>query len=200
MPRRARLDAPGTLHHVIGRGIAGTKIFRSDKDREDFLHRMADLCACTALTVYAWALMDTHFHLLIRTGNTSISSSMRKLLTGYVVNFNRRYHRYGHLFQNRYKSIICEDDPYLLELTRYIHLNPVRAGVVKDIRGLDTYPWTGHAVIMGRHTRSWQDRDTVLAYFGRTEGTAKVGYRRFVEKGLTMGRCWRPANHPHIQP
>lgn len=188
MPRHARLDAPGTLHHVIGRGIAGSKIFRSNTDREDFLNRLADLCGCDALTVYAWALLDTHFHLLIRTGNASISSSMRKLLTGYVVNFNRRHHRYGHLFQNRYKSIICEDDPYLLELTRYIHLNPVRAGIVTDMKVLDTYPWTGHAVIMGRRTRAWQDRDAVLAYFGRTEGAAKAGYRRFVAKGITMGK------------
>lgn len=188
MPRHARLDAPGTLHHVIGRGLTGTKIFKSNKDREDFLHRVAQLRECRALNVYAWALMDTHFHLLIRTGNASISSSMRKLLTGYVVNFNRRHRRYGHLFQNRYKSIVCEDDPYLLELTRYIHLNPLRASILKDIDGLDAHPWTGHAVIMGRQVRPWQDRNTILAYFGKTESAAKARYRRFVEKGLTMGR------------
>jgi putative transposase len=113
---------------------------------------------------------------------------MRKLLTGYVVNFNRKHRRYGHLFQNRYKSIICEEDPYLLELTRYIHLNPLRAGIVKDIDGLDSHPWTGHAAIMGRQMYPWQDRNSILAYFGKTEGAAKASYRRFVEKGLTMGR------------
>ena len=188
MPRHARLDAPGTFHHVIGRGIAGSKIFKSRKDREDFLRRMAQLCECRAHTVYAWALMDTHFHLLIRTGNESISWSMRKLLTGYVVSFNRRHRRYGHLFQNRYKSIICEEDPYLLELTRYIHLNPLRGGIVKDMNELDVHPWTGHAVIMGRQERPWQDRNTILAYFGKTEGKAKAGYRHFVEQGISMGR------------
>jgi putative transposase len=78
--------------------------------------------------------------LLVRTGSRPLASSMRKLLTGYVVNFNRRHKRYGHLFQNRYKSIICEDDPYLLELIRYIHLNPLRAGIVKDIKRLSVYP------------------------------------------------------------
>jgi putative transposase len=80
-----------------------------------------------------------------------------------VVNFNRRHRRYGHLFQNRYKSIICEEDPYLLELTRHIHLNPLRVGIVKDMDRLDAYPWTGHAVIMGRQVRPWQDRNTILA-------------------------------------
>jgi REP element-mobilizing transposase RayT len=127
MPRRARLDAPGTLHHVIGRGIPETKAFRTKKDREDFLRRIATLCETGAIAVYAWAVMDTHFHLLVRTGREALSSSMRKLLTGFVVNFNRRHRRYGHLFQNRYKSIVCEDDPYLLELTRYVHLNPLKS-------------------------------------------------------------------------
>jgi len=133
MARQARLDAPGTLHHVMGRGIEGIKIFRNKTDREDFLARMGDRCDGEALKVYAWALLDNHFHLLARTGKEPLSLNMRKLLTGYVVNFNRRHRRYGHLFQNRYKSIICEDDPYLLELTRYIHLNPLRAGMVKSL-------------------------------------------------------------------
>ena len=125
MPRQARLDAPGTLHHVMGRGIEKTTIFRNEEDRIDFLNRVALLCQEETWKVYAFALIANHFHLLIRTGRQSLSYSMRKLLTGYVVNYNRRYKRYGHLFQNRYKSIICEDDPYLLELTRYIHLNPL---------------------------------------------------------------------------
>ena len=110
----------------MGRGIDGIKIFSNTKDREDFLERLADLCRADALSVYAWALMGNDFHLLVRTGKQLLSNSMRKLLTGYVLNYNRRHKRYGHLFQNRYKSIICEDDPYLLELTRYIHLYPVK--------------------------------------------------------------------------
>jgi REP element-mobilizing transposase RayT len=119
------------LHHVIGRGIELLKIFRNEGDKKDFVSRVADLCQAGFWIVYAWALMGSHFHLLVRTGNRPLAKSMRKLLTGYVVNFNRRHKRYGHLFQNRYKSIVCEDDPYLLELTRYIHLNPVRAGSLK---------------------------------------------------------------------
>jgi REP element-mobilizing transposase RayT len=188
MPRHARLDAPDTIHHVIGRGIAGIKVFPTKKDRSDFLLRVAERCEAGALMVYAWALLDTHFHLLVRTGSDTISSSMRKVLTGYAVNFNRRHRRYGHLFQNRFKSIVCEEDPYLLELTRYIHLNPLRAGVVKDMNELDVYPWTGHAVIMGKERRPWQDRDAILALFGKVEGQAKTRYRQFVEDGLTMGK------------
>jgi len=105
-----------------------------------------------------------------------------------VINFNRRHKRYGHLFQNRYKSIICEDDPYLLELTRYIHLNPLRAGIVTNKNDLDTYPWTGHSAIVGRINREWQDSDTILAYFGRSKIEAIAGYNRFVEQGIAQGK------------
>jgi len=188
MPRHARLDALGTVHHVMGRGIAGTRVFSTKRDKTDFLLRLADRREAGALTIYAWAVLDTHFHLLLRTGSDSISSSMRKILTGYAVNFNRRHRRYGHLFQNRFKSIVCEEDPYLLELARYIHLNPLRAGTVKDIDELDTYPWTGHAVLMGKELRPWQDRDAILSLFGNVEGEAKKRYRRFVEEGVAMGK------------
>ena len=167
MPRQARLDAPGALHHVMGRGIERTNIFRTDADREDFVDRLADLCLEGSLVVYAWSLLSNHFHLLIRTGRQPISRSMKKLLTGYVVNFNLRYKRSGHLFQNRYKSIICEEDPYLLELTRYIHLNPIRAGMVRDVKQLNAYQWSGHSAILGRVQRQWQDVKTILAYFGK---------------------------------
>jgi putative transposase len=188
MPRQPRLDAPGTLHHVIGRGIEGTKIFRNRGDREDFLDRLAKLCEAKALSVYAWALLGTHFHLLVRSGNQSLSHSMRRLLTGYVVNFNRRHKRYGHLFQNRYKSILCEEDPYLLELTRYIHLNPLRARMVKNFRELRFYPWSGHSAIMGQQKRGWQDVGTVLAYFGRRKRRAIAAYEDYVREGIEKGR------------
>ncbi len=188
MPRQPRLDAPGTLHHVMGRGIERTKIFRSSADRNDFLNRLSDLCREGALSVYAWALMVNHFHLLARTGSQPLSKSMRRLLTGYVVNFNRKHKRYGHLFQNRYKSIICEDDPYLLELTRYIHLNPLRAGVVDRVEELNGYPWTGHSAIVGRVRRDWQDTDGVLGYFDGRRKEAIRRYELFVSKGISQGR------------
>ena len=143
MPRQARLDAPGVLHHVMARGIEGTKIFRNRKDREDFLSRLAEIARSGAWVVYAWARMTNHVHLLVRTALQPLSTNMRKLMTGYVVNFNRRHKRVGHLFQNRYKSIVCEEEAYLLELTRYIHLNPLRGGVVVDLAKLKEYPCPG---------------------------------------------------------
>ena len=112
---------------------------------------------------------------------------MRRLLTGYVVNFNLRHKRYGHLFQNRYKSIICEDDPYLLELTRYIHLNPLRVGIVGDMKELNRYRWTGHSAIMGRVKRDWQDIDAVLAYFGKGRKAVEK-YEQYVREGISHGR------------
>jgi putative transposase len=188
MPRQPRLDAPGTLHHIMARGIDRTKLFQNKTDRNDFLKRVAELCQGGHLIIYAWALMPTHFHLLARTGSQPISSSMRKLLTGYAVNFNRRHKRYGHLFQNRYKSIICEDDPYLLELTRYIHLNPLRAGIVAGVKELNDYPWSGHAVVMGMVNTHWQDTDTILAYFGKRRKGAIKGYEEFITNGASQGK------------
>ena len=187
MPRQPRLDAPGALHHVMGRGIERTNLFRTDADRGDFVDRLSQLCLEGSLVVYAWSLLSNHFHLLVRTGRQPISRSMKKLLTGYVVNFNLRHKRSGHLFQNRYKSIICEEDPYLLELARYIHLNPVRAGMVRDVEQLRDYRWSGHSAIMGRVKQQWQDVNTILAYFGKGKKAVEK-YEEFVKEGAVQGR------------
>jgi REP element-mobilizing transposase RayT len=181
------MDEPGTLHHIMGRGIERTKIFRNKKDREDFLIRLAALCEAGFLIVYAWVLMSNHFHILARTGRQSLSQNMRKLLTGYVVNFNRRHKRSGHLFQNRYKSIVCEDDPYLLELTRYIHLNPLRVGMVEDLDKLNFYPWSGHSVLMGEVVRNWQDSESILDCFGSEQEQSRTAYENFVRDGIDHG-------------
>jgi putative transposase len=188
MPRQARLDAPGTLHHIMGRGIEGVKIFRNRVDRKDFLDRLGELCRAGHIRVYAWALMPNHFHLLVRTGDHPISYSMRKLLTGYVVNFNKRHKRFGHLFQNRYKSIVCEDDPYLLELTRYIHLNPLRAGIVKSLEELMSYPWSGHSGLMGTGQYEWLDTETILSYFSPIKKRAVQKYESFISEGVSQGK------------
>ena len=157
MPRQPRLDAPGTWHHVMGRGIERTQIFHTDTDRADFVSRLSALAREGQWSIAAWALLPNHFHLLVRTGAQPLFRSMKKLLTGYVVNFNRRHKRAGHLFQNRYKSIVVEEEPYVLELTRYIHLNPLRAGLVERLAELRRYPWSGHAALLGRGDHPWQD-------------------------------------------
>ena len=157
MPRAPRLDAPDVLHHVMARGLERQRIFRDDQDREDFTRRLAALAESGALTVYAWVLLPNHFHLLLRTGQRPLSRSMRSLLTGYAGMFNRRYRRSGHLFQNRYKSVVCEDEPYFLELVRYLHLNPLRAKLVEDFSELDAYAYSGHSALLGRQEYPWQD-------------------------------------------
>ncbi len=172
----------------MGRGIERTKIFQTDTDRNDFVTRLAALCEKGNLVVYAWALMPNHFHLLLRTGARPLFQSMKRLLTGYVVNFNLRHKRYGHLFQNRYKSILCEEDPYLLELTRYIHLNPLRGGLVQGLSDLRRYPWTGHAALLGVVERAWQETATVLAAFGQQRRRAIQRYEEFIREGVAHGR------------
>jgi len=125
MPRSARLDAPGVLHHIMIRGIERRKIFLNERDYENFLERLETLLPETKTACYAWALLPNHAHLLFCTGAVPLARLMRRLLTGYAVSFNRRHKRHGHLFQNRYKSIICQEDAYLRELVRYIHLWPI---------------------------------------------------------------------------
>lgn len=187
MPRQARLDYPGTLHHVICRGIEKRDIVSDNKDRDNFIERIGGIAEKTGTSVYAWALMRNHAHILLRSGVNGLPDFMRKLLTGYAVTYNRRHSRHGYLFQNRYKSIVCEEGNYLLELVRYIHLNPIRAGVAKTLDELDAYPYSGHSVIMGRNRHKWQDREFVLRLFGDKEGRAKKEYRLFVEAGTDQG-------------
>jgi putative transposase len=188
LPRRARIDAPGALHHVIVRGIERRKIFNDDRDRCDFLNRIGPILEQTQTACYAWALMPNHFHLLLRTGAFPVATVMLRLLTGYAAGYNRRHGRHGHLFQNRYKSILCQEDTYFLELVRYIHLNPLRAGLVKDLDALNIYPFCGHGVIMGRHQQPWQLSKPVLAHFGKQVKAARSQYQAFVAQGVGQGR------------
>lgn len=184
MPRKSRIDAPGALHHIICRGIERRAIFEDDHDRDRFVERLATVLEETGTLCYAWALIPNHFHLLIRTGSIPVAGVMRRLLTGHAVNFNLRHRRSGHLFQNRYKSILCQEEPYLLELVRYIHLNPIRAGLVADMQSLDGYPYSGHSRLMGKIKSGFQDTEKVLAMFGQNRREARKRYRDFVTKGL----------------
>jgi putative transposase len=188
MPRKSRIDAAGALHHVMVRGIERRKIFGDDSDRDHFLSRLGDVFGQTKTICYAWALLPNHFHLLLRTGSASISTTMRRLLTGYAVWYNRTHRRHGHLFQNRFKSILCQEDAYLMELVRYIHLNPIRAGIVGSIGELGHYPYSGHSVLMGKIKMDWQETAGVLGFFGEKTGSARRAYKEYVEKGIGQGR------------
>lgn len=190
MPRQPRLDAPGLLQHVMARGIQRCRIFRDEQDYRDFLTRLENILKATRIHCYAWALLPNHFHLLLRSEDVHLSRAMRSLMTGYAVTFNRRHRRNGHLFQNRYKSVICEDEPYLLELVRYIHLNPLTAGLVKTLSELDAYPWSGHVVLMGQRKNGWQETGEILGHFSDKRVQAQRNYRRFMEQGIRQERSF----------
>jgi len=171
------------------RGINKSAIFKDDEDRSRFLERLGENVVETQSSVYAWALLETHIHLLVRSGRLGISTLMRKLLTWYAQYYNRRHRRTGHLFENRYKSILCDEETYLLSLVRYIHLNPIRANVVKTVNELDDYPWSGHRMMMAEEGENpWMDRAHVLSQFAGTKRKAIREYRRFVQEGQGDGR------------
>jgi putative transposase len=188
MPRQARIDAPGALQHIIVRGIERRKIFADDADRTAFVDRLGRVLTESGTTCYAWTLMPTHVHVLLQTGKVPVATVMRRLLTGYAVTFNRRHRRHGHLFQNRYQSILCQPDPYLVELVRYIHLNPLRGKLVRALGDLDRYPYAGHSALMGNQANAWQDTGVVLGQFGGRARAARRAYRAFVAAGIPLGR------------
>jgi len=169
------------------RGIERRKIFRSNADRNDLIDRLSSLLPATGTICYAWSFMPNHAHFLVRSGPSGIAHFMRKLLTGYAVSFNHRHSRTGQLFQNRYKSIICQEDAYFLELVRYIHLNPLRARVVSTLDELDRFAFSGHSALMGIKGRPWQDASFVLRLYGADIKNARRAYHSSVEKGILQG-------------
>ncbi len=188
MPRKARIDAPGALNHIIFRGIEGRNIFRDNKDRNNFLDRLGAVLEATGTPCFAWALMPNHVHLLLKTGNAPLSHTMQRLLTGHGGYFNRRHRRHGKLFQNRYKSILCQEEVYFKELVRYIHLNPVRAKLVADLDSLNNWSYSGHSTIMGKQDNEWHDDQYVLKMFGESLSEAREKYRNYIKKGMDQGR------------
>ena len=188
MPRQSRIDAPGALHHIICRGIERNTIFADNGDRDDFVSRLGTILGATSTRCFAWALIPNHFHLLLQTGSTPIATVMRRLLTGYAVSYNRRHSRHGHLFQNRYKSILCQDEPYLLELVRYIHLNPLRAGIFHTLDELERYPYSGHPQIIATKPLPWMATEEILQRFGKRPSSARKAYAAFVAEGAAQGK------------
>ncbi len=187
MPRNARLDVPGALHHIVAQGIQ-EPIFRTNADRMDFRDRLGAVLEETRTACLAWALMPDHLHLVLKSGHASLSTVMRGLLTGYARGFNRRHRRTGSLFRKRFKSVVCQEETFLLPLVRTVHLDPVRAGLIEDLSRLDTYAWTGHSTLMGLVRNRWQDTRNVLKRFRGKGRSARWAYRAFVQEGLADGR------------
>ncbi len=187
MPRQGRIEIVGSLYHVISRGIERKKIFSDNQDREEFVRRFNKGLEETNCMCYAWVLMDNHFHLLLKPLKQPISQLMRKLLSGYVGYYNARHKRVGHLFQNRYKSILCQEDVYLKELIRYIHLNPVRSKRVETIAELKSFCWSSHPALLGKKLQCIQYVEEVLGLFGDKKLEARKSYLKFLKEGWYQG-------------
>ncbi|RDD29655.1 hypothetical protein CR161_02440 [Prosthecochloris sp. ZM] len=188
MPRGARLDSPGTLHHVMMRGIEKSLIFYDDHDRRMMLKKIGFLSKETGTPIYAFALMPNHVHLLLKSGAKGLPTFMRRLLSSYAMFFNSRHKRVGHVFQNRYKSIICEEDRYFHKLVAYINLNPLRGGLTDSLDTLIHYPWCSHGRIAFGTKSDWLERNYVLSSFGDTERAARRAYFQFMSEEFPYDR------------
>ncbi len=184
MPRQARLDIPGTLQHVIIRSAANQKIVKDRADRQRLLKQIGDIALETGTAIYAWSILPGQVHILARSGREGLAPYMRRLLTSYAVTYNQRHHRHGSLFQERYRSTVCEEKLFFRPLVQYIHLRPVREKTVRSLTELNTYPWCGHRALLGQEDYAWHDRSYVLRWFGKTEVAAKKAYREFVREGF----------------
>jgi len=184
MARRPRIHFPGALYHVISRGNRRQRIFLDEKDMKKFLSYLVEYKSRRPFRLYAYALMKNHLHLLVEVEEIPLSRIMQSLLFRYTGYFNRRYREVGHLFQGRYKAIVCDKDVYLLELVRYIHLNPVRANIVKRP---EEYLWTSHLSYLGRGGDDLIDEGFVLGQFSGNKSLARQRYRQFVWEGIPSG-------------
>ncbi len=184
MARKPRIHFIGALYHVIARGNRRQCVFLDEKDLQRFLTSLSSCKNRFPFRLYAYALMQNHLHFLIEVEEIPLSRIMHSLLFGYARYFNRRYGEIGHLFQGRYKAILCDKDAYLLELVRYIHLNPVRAKVAN---GPEDYVWTGHLNYLGGRGEGLIDEGFVLNQFGPNRSLARRKYRQFVWEGISTG-------------
>lgn len=188
MARPLRIEFAGALYHITARGNARENIFVDDTDRENFLSLLLQTCQRHHWLCHAYCLMSNHYHLLIETQSATLSSGMKLLNGSYTQTFNRCHRRVGHVFQGRFKAILVERDAHLLELARYIVLNPVRAGMV---RSANDWRWSSYRATAGlADAAEFLITDCVLGNFGRRRSTAQEAYRRFVAEGKTQHSPW----------
>lgn len=192
MARPLRIEFPGGLYHVTSRGDRREPIYEDDADRARFLEVLGDVVERSNWLCHAFCLMDNHYHLLIETPDGNLSKGMRQLNGVYTQYSNRRHARVGHLFQGRYKAIVVDREAYLLELTRYVVLNPVRAGLVDEP---GQWPWSSFNAVVGQVAcPGWLETDGLLAQFGEERGEARRRYRRFVMAGVEAPSVWGDLN------
>jgi REP element-mobilizing transposase RayT len=196
MPRPPRIHFPGALFHVIARGNGRQKTFRDQADYRAFLAMLASLKQQKPFQLYAYCLMPNHFHLLLEVDRVPLAHLMQPLLTRYAKAFNGRHRRVGHLFQARYQAILCQRDTYLQALVRYLHLNPVRAHLIRDPAA---WPWSSHRAYLGRQQGPLVDAGFPLSLFHPHRARSVVLYQRFVRDALGLGHeaIYYP---PHTNP
>ena len=179
MARPLRIEYPGAFYHVMHRGNAGSDIFKSIRDREKFLEYIGKAVERYDIKVHTYCLMTNHYHLLIETPHPNLSQAIKWINVGYVAYFNRKRRRSGHLFQGRFKAVVVDADEYLKSLSRYIHLNPVRARMIEHCKD---YPWSSYPVFGGyKKAPEWLETDWLLSLFGQNRKKAMERYREFVE-------------------
>jgi REP element-mobilizing transposase RayT len=184
MARKPRVEYEGAFYHVIVRGNQQQRTFHDDQDRIAYLERLEHYRQRHGFRLFAYVLMSNHVHLLLETKSVPLSKIMQGIQFSYTQRYNRRHRKVGHLFQGRYKAILCDRDAYLLELVRYIHLNPGRLKVPVDPW---RYRWSSVGAYLGRSGPVKVDTQEVLRQFGSQVGTARRAYQRFIEEGMKQG-------------
>ncbi len=184
MARKPRIQFSGAFYHVFARGNHRQEIFHDEDDFQQYLKRLISYQQRYHFTLYAYVLMPNHVHLLLEQGETPLSKIMQGLQQSFTLYYNKRYGKSGHLFQGRYKAILCDRDAYLLELVRYIHLNSVRAGIVKRP---EDYPWSSHRKYLTGRSLPWLDVEMLLGMLAETKKKALSRYRDFIHAVLDNG-------------
>jgi REP element-mobilizing transposase RayT len=193
MARPLRLEFPGAIYHVTSRGDRQEAIYEGDADRQQWLGILSKICERYNWRVHAYCLMDNHYHILLETADGNLSKGMRQLNGIYTQYFNRQHNRVGHVFQGRYKAILVEKDSYLLELSRYVVLNPIRAGMIKNI---DEWHWSSYLITIGKlQPPDWLEVDWLLSQFGLQRKRARGGYIDFVREGIGLPPVWDNLRH-----
>jgi REP-associated tyrosine transposase len=188
MVRPLRLEFEGALYHVTSHGDRRGDIYETDEDRQAFLSLLGSVCDRRNWVCHAYCLMGNHYHLLIETPDANLARGMRQLNGMYTRKFNVAHGRVGHVFQGRYKAIVVDADEYLMELARYIVLNPVRANMVARP---EEWPWSSYVPMGNRRVApGWLEVDGMLAYFGQNRRSAVLAYRRFVMAGIGQESPW----------
>ncbi|MFZ6642196.1 REP-associated tyrosine transposase [Undibacterium sp. TC4M20W] len=184
MARPLRLEFAGALYHVTSRGDRREDIYLDDEDRQEWFTVLAEVCDRFNWVVHAYCEMSNHYHLLVETVDGNLSRGMRQLNGLFTQRFNRKHKQVGHLFQGRYKAILVQKEAHLLELARYVVLNPVRAGMV-DLP--EDWPWSSYDYCMhDKHAPEWLDTDWLLGQFGSSRKRARVAYAKFVLEGVGL--------------